>query len=98
VLVISSSKPKISKWNTTNITLLGDAIHPMVPIGGVGANTALHDAEILCDAIKNGCTMEDIMKYEEEMREFAIDPVQQSYMAASKMQHVVPIDEAKPIA
>lgn len=38
---------KVPQWETTNITLLGDAIHSMTPFRGIGANTALRDAQLL---------------------------------------------------
>jgi flavin-dependent dehydrogenase len=41
----------VRPWQTSNVTLLGDALHFMPPVGGMGGNAALHDARLLCDAL-----------------------------------------------
>lgn len=44
---IQSSEP-IRRWKTTRVVLLGDAIHAMTPLQGLGGNTAFRDAALLC--------------------------------------------------
>jgi 2-polyprenyl-6-methoxyphenol hydroxylase-like FAD-dependent oxidoreductase len=78
-LRIRTSEP-IPPWRTTNVTLLGDAIHTMTPGRGVGANTALRDARLLA---RNLITARDgrlsladaIHAYETTMTGYAWDAV-----------------------
>ncbi|HJP73583.1 MAG TPA: NAD(P)/FAD-dependent oxidoreductase [Pseudonocardiaceae bacterium] len=47
---ILSATP-VKPWQATNVTLLGDAIHSMTPFRGIGANTALRDAQLLSNKL-----------------------------------------------
>ncbi|GAA4032218.1 hypothetical protein GCM10022247_66550 [Allokutzneria multivorans] len=46
-LPIRTSVP-VPKWESSNVTVLGDAIHSMTPFRGIGADIALRDAQLLC--------------------------------------------------
>ena len=41
----------IKNWTSANVTILGDAVHNMPPLYGMGANMAMHDAAMLCQTI-----------------------------------------------
>ena len=38
----------VDTWTTGRLTLLGDAAHPMYPIGSNGASQAIRDASAIC--------------------------------------------------
>ena len=44
----------VARWSFGRVTLLGDAAHPMYPIGSNGASQAILDAEALADALAAG--------------------------------------------
>jgi 2-polyprenyl-6-methoxyphenol hydroxylase-like FAD-dependent oxidoreductase len=78
-LKIRTSEP-IPPWPTTNVTLLGDAIHTMTPRRGVGANTALRDARLLTNNLikardREVPLTEAIHAYETTMTGYAWDAV-----------------------
>ncbi|KZB85483.1 FAD-dependent oxidoreductase [Amycolatopsis regifaucium] len=84
-LPIFTSKP-VEPWPTSNITLLGDAIHSMTPFRGIGANTALRDARMLCRnlvaAQKTGAVPAAVADYEQQMRDYGFAAVRDSERSA----------------
>jgi 2-polyprenyl-6-methoxyphenol hydroxylase-like FAD-dependent oxidoreductase len=53
-----SDRNPLEKWTDGRVTLLGDAAHPMYPIGSNGASQAILDADALCEALKSEKTAE----------------------------------------
>jgi len=79
---IRTSEP-VPPWDTTNVTLLGDAIHSMTPYRGIGANVALRDAALLCKELVAASRGEKdllpaIHAYETAMREYGFKAVKDS--------------------
>ncbi|RZQ63103.1 FAD-dependent oxidoreductase [Amycolatopsis suaedae] len=84
----STSRP-IPQWDTTNVTLIGDAIHTMTPGRGVGANTALKDARLLGDRLGAAHRGEvpvltAIREYETRMIDYGFTAVRESLKAYGK--------------
>ncbi len=52
----------VKPWPTTNVTLLGDAIHNMKPLQGMGANMALFDAANLATKVSEIVNQNKIVK------------------------------------
>lgn len=46
-----SDRDPLARWTFGRVTLLGDAAHPMYPIGSNGASQAILDADELCNAL-----------------------------------------------
>ena len=79
---IKTSVP-LDPWPASNVTLIGDAIHTMTPGRGVGANTALRDAVLLCARIIDVAEgrlelVEAVGRYERRMIKYAFDAVLKS--------------------
>ncbi|GHO46949.1 FAD-dependent oxidoreductase [Ktedonospora formicarum] len=73
----------IAPWESQNITLLGDAIHSMPPTRGIGGNTALRDAQLLCQKLiavaRQEKTMSGTLKeYVTEMLHYSFAAVKSS--------------------
>jgi 2-polyprenyl-6-methoxyphenol hydroxylase-like FAD-dependent oxidoreductase len=88
LLPILTSVP-IDPWPSTNITLLGDAIHSMTPFRGIGANIALRDANLLRRNLIAAARGEiplstAIADYEKEMTGYGFAAVKDSLRAADQ--------------
>jgi 2-polyprenyl-6-methoxyphenol hydroxylase-like FAD-dependent oxidoreductase len=73
----------VGPWQTGRVTLLGDAIHNMTPMAGIGANTALRDADLLrrqLIAVASGERelVPALHEYEERMRDYGFAAVKRS--------------------
>ncbi len=53
-------------WTQGRVTLLGDAAHPMYPVGSNGASQAILDARCLADLLAAGPVPEALAAYEQE--------------------------------
>ena len=59
----------LERWTFSRVTLLGDAAHPMYPIGSNGASQAILDARVLTREIRaHGTTETALQRYESERR------------------------------
>jgi len=59
----------LERWTFGRVTLLGDAAHPMYPIGSNGASQAILDARVLGrEILAKGETPEALQAYEAERR------------------------------
>ncbi len=58
----------LTGWTQGRVSLLGDAAHPMYPIGANGASQALVDAKALAEALSNNPTPQGLLDYEKVRR------------------------------
>jgi 2-polyprenyl-6-methoxyphenol hydroxylase-like FAD-dependent oxidoreductase len=93
-----SSSPNIASWKSIpTITLMGDAIHPMPPTGGSGANTALRDAVYLYEMIQKGVTKDTIEQYESKMREYGSEMIAMSWQGGKHLLNIPSYEDCQPI-
>jgi 2-polyprenyl-6-methoxyphenol hydroxylase-like FAD-dependent oxidoreductase len=64
-------------WPSSNVTVLGDAAHCMPPVGGLGGNTALRDAQLLCRLLASG-EPDGVARYEARMRDYGFAAVREA--------------------
>jgi 2-polyprenyl-6-methoxyphenol hydroxylase-like FAD-dependent oxidoreductase len=72
-------------WSPAPVTLVGDAVHTMVP-QGTSAATALRDAALLCRRVteRAGSLLDAVREYETEMLEYGFAEVERSLRAVQQ--------------
>jgi salicylate hydroxylase len=75
-------------WRTSRVTMLGDAIHTMTPLQGLGGNTAQLDAALLSlrlvDAQRGRSDLlASLAAYEAEMRKYGTEALQRSLQVSN---------------
>ncbi len=71
-----ADRDPVDRWTFGNVTLMGDAAHPMYPIGSNGASQAILDARVITREILNhGETSAALLAYEAERRPATTDLV-----------------------
>ena len=76
-LCIRSATP-VRPWRSGPVTLLGDAIHSMTPMAGIGANTALRDAALLRRLLGERPLDGAVAAYERQMLRYGFAAVRTS--------------------
>ncbi|MHA6620246.1 FAD-dependent oxidoreductase [Pseudonocardia sp. DLS-67] len=85
-----SAAPPVPTWTSGPVTVLGDAIHVMPPIGGLGGNTALRDAHLLgrlLPAVDRGerALLDAVAEYEADMRDYGTGAVRYALAQAGQL-------------
>ncbi len=71
----------LSGWSQGRVTLLGDAAHPMYPVGSNGASQAILDARALADALITHSSVEDALRAYDSVRR----PVTSAIVLANRL-------------
>ncbi|NJM42100.1 MAG: FAD-binding protein [Anaerolineae bacterium] len=75
ILLLDVARERLARWTHGRMTLLGDAAHPMYPIGSNGASQAILDALHAYEAARRPATfkLEDISARYKQAAGFAIN-------------------------
>lgn len=94
-----AAAPPAGKWESSSVTVLGDAIHTMPPTGGIGANVALRDASLLTRTLTAAARgdislAQAIGDYEADMRDYAFRAVRSSLAIQRRALNSSPFAQA----
>ena len=79
----------LPSWSTENVTLLGDAAHPMVPYLAQGAVMALEDSWVLASCLNEANSIHSGLKRYEEARLTRTTSIQEAAWEQGQLNHAV---------
>jgi len=86
----------LARWSFGRVTLLGDAAHPMYPLGSNGASQAILDAEALAQALSEEADVEAALSRYETQRRPATTQVVTSNRAGGPEAVIRMVEERAP--
>jgi len=89
-------RPPLDTWVYGNITLLGDAAHPMLPIGANGATQAIIDGRILALELSRASIMPDALKVYDKKRREAVNCIVKANREESETRFLEIIHKEAP--
>lgn len=94
-LVAVRSSPLMAAWPSSRVSALGDAMHAMSPAGGLGANCALYDAQVLMQMLQRAqdgdlSLLAAIAAYEAQVRQHSFAAVHASRQAEGQLFALLP--------
>lgn len=78
-------RPATRPWSQQNVTLVGDAAHPMLPTMGQGACTALEDAWVVAQCLRTQPDLISAFQHYESLRFPRTKAIVQQSLRSSKM-------------
>ncbi|KAH8672101.1 cercosporin toxin biosynthesis protein [Tricladium varicosporioides] len=98
-LRLVSAKPDRPEWSpSARVTLIGDAIHAMMPAGGSGANAALTDAALLAHLIsEEGISEKMSQNFTDQMWVYALPFIERSFLGAEKLLGFKGVEGAREV-
>ena len=100
VIRIGSMPPELIPWDSSRVTLIGDAAHLMSPTAGLGASSALRDAALLGKLLGEVHSSEGVVDavaaYESAMKEYVKKSITWSTGPGKKLFGMKDIPEWKP--
>lgn len=89
-------RPPLKKWSHNNVTLLGDACHPMLPFVAQGAAMAIEDSFVLAHCLDSNENTQNALKKYEQLRLPRTASIQLNARKNAALYHMSsPIEKAR---